>query len=69
MHEKCEKREKRLTYRDRKKYNLYENYDELQKLIDKYGRDWTKIAKIMNRSKNSVLKQYLFMEIGQKLLK
>ncbi|PKC71545.1 hypothetical protein RhiirA1_496544 [Rhizophagus irregularis] len=68
-HEKCEKREKRLTYRDRKKYNLYENYDELQKLIDKYGRDWTKIAKIMNRSKNSVLKQYLFMEIGQKLLK
>ncbi|PKY55463.1 hypothetical protein RhiirA4_504331 [Rhizophagus irregularis] len=68
-HVKCEKREKRLTYRDRKKYNLYENYDELQKLIDKYGRDWTKIAKIMNRSKNSVLKQYLFMEIGQKLLK
>ncbi|GBB87468.1 hypothetical protein RclHR1_13940006 [Rhizophagus clarus] len=46
----------RLTRQYRKNHLMYKDYDKLQKLVDKYGKDWTQIAKIMNRSKDSLEK-------------
>jgi hypothetical protein len=67
-HEKREKNIDQPQSRLNRKKSYYFNflihgdYDELRKLIDKYDKDW---SKIINRSKNSVLKQYLFVKFNK----
>ena len=47
---------------DNIKVNREWNTNMLMKLIDTYGNDWIKISRIMNRSKSSVYRQYIFIK-------